>query len=145
MAMNDVGKPLERWEHARGANDGDLDFEACMVWLIAKRIELLEYLVFLGVAMAGFAHVSWRWVGVGTLALFLLGFSRWQDLIVKAATMDARYRELGRVALKNGLVCTGISMFGKARSVLLVVASKLAQDAAYLGAAFMTGLVVARL
>jgi hypothetical protein len=126
-------------------SDGRIDFGACMVSLIAKRIDLLEYLVFLGVAMAGFTHASWRWVGAGTLGLFLLGLPRWRDLIIKAATVDARYRELGRAALTNGLVGTGIRMYGKACSVLIVVASKLAQDAIYLGAAFAVGVVVARL
>jgi hypothetical protein len=116
-----------------------------MVHTTAKRIGFLEYLVILGVAMAGFAHASWSWVAVGTLALFLLGVSRWENVIIKAAGVDARYRELGRLALASRLFVTGVTMYGKARALLLVVSSKLTHDGLSLGAAFIVGEFVGQL
>jgi hypothetical protein len=55
-----------------------------------------EFLVFLGVGVAGMVQATLVWVAVAALALFLLSWSRWQPLIAKPGAVDANYRDLAR-------------------------------------------------
>src|SRR2546421_12502297 len=46
--------------------------------------DFFEYLVFMGVCVAGIVHASWLWIAIGAMALFLLGWPRWGELVAKA-------------------------------------------------------------
>ena len=85
---------------------------------------------------------SWLWVVVGAMMLFVLGFSRWRDTIAKAGSLDADYRELGRLAFAARLFGIGFDMFAKSHHVPLVLAAKFGVDTLFLAGAFLFSRVI---
>ena len=105
-------------------------------------IEVLEYLVFLCMGIAGMLDSSWLWPVNGALVLLLLRWSRFRDLFATAGRLDARYRELARLerASNRG---TGFALYGRARLLPTVLAMKIGHDCLFTSCAFLSGLVAA--
>jgi hypothetical protein len=101
--------------------------------------EFFEYLIFMSVCLAGLLNGSWLWPVVGAMALLLLGWQRYSELFVKAAKLDADYRDLARLAHSHGHVGLGFSLYLKARTLLIVLGAKLGHDALFLIGAFICG------
>ena len=108
--------------------------------LFASWTDFFEYLTFLSVCVAGVVHASWRWIFVGTLVLFLLGWPSWKHLIAKAGNVDAAFRELARMALVHRLFGVSFEMYRKAYLVPLVIGAKFLQDALFLTGAYVFGM-----
>jgi len=108
-------------------------------WPFASWTEFGEYLVFLSVCVAGVANGSWLWPGVGAMLLLLLGWDRYSELFAKAGKIDAEYRELARLAHRNGHVGIGIALYLRARMLAIVLGAKLGHDVLFLIGAFIFG------
>ena len=111
--------------------------------LFATWTDFAEYLVFLGVCLAGVLHASWLWIGIGVMTLFLLTFPAWRHLIAKAGNIDADYRELGRLALVHRIFGTSLAMYSKAHFLAVVLGAKFLQDTLFLTGAYVFGMVIA--
>jgi len=107
--------------------------------LFASWREFFEHLIFLGVCVAGVANASWLWPLVGAMLLLLLGWDRYSELFVKAGKIDAEYRDLARLAHRNGHMGIGVSLYLRARTLAIVLGAKLGHDALFLVGAFIFG------
>ena len=90
-----------------------------IVWAAVRRPfvgwrEFLEFLVFLGVCVAGVANASWLWVVIGALALLLLTWARWEALFAKAGKVDAEWRDLGSLARRQNVDRYGLAYYLRA-------------------------------
>ena len=105
--------------------------------------EFGEYLVFLGVCVAGVFRASWLWIAIGTMLLFLLTWPRWRPLVAQAGRIDRQYMTMGRYALKRaGLVGMALKQYMGAHHVALVLGAKWGQDALFLGGAYIFGMAM---
>jgi hypothetical protein len=98
-----------------------------------------EYVIFLGVSVAGVANASWLWPVVGAMALLLIGWERYSELFAKAGKVDAGYRELAQLAHSHGHVGLGFALYLRARTLAIVLGAKLGHDALFLIGAFICG------
>jgi len=94
--------------------------------MFASPRDLAETFVFFGVCLAGVQHASWRWIVIGTMLLFILGWPRWKNLIASAGRVDAGHRVRGR--------------YRKAHQTIFVIGTKLLQDGGYLAAMYFFGM-----
>jgi hypothetical protein len=101
-----------------------------------------EYVIFLGVSVAGVFNASWLWPVVGAMALLLIRWERYSELFAKAGKIDADYRELAQLAHRHGHIGMGVGLYLKARTLLFVLGAKLGHDALFLVATFAIGHVV---
>jgi hypothetical protein len=95
-----------------------------------------EYVIFLGVSVAGVANASWLWPVVGAMALLLIGWERYSELFAKAGKIDADDREL---AHRHGHIGMGVGLCLKARTLAIVLGAELGHDALFLVGAFIFG------
>jgi hypothetical protein len=112
-------------------------------WPFGSWTDFSEYLVFLGMCVAGVTNASWMWIVIGAMVLLLLGWSRWSALSIKAENIDAEYRALGRLAWERGVYEYVLRMFGNAYHLPFVLGAKVGLDALYLTGAFIFGHVSA--
>jgi hypothetical protein len=101
--------------------------------------EFVEYLIFLGVGIAGMVHASWLWIGIGAMLLLLLSWERYAELFVKAGRIDREYRELAALSLRHDQVALSLGLFARARALPFVLMAKLGLDAAFLAGAYVFG------
>ena len=101
--------------------------------------EFFEFLVFLGVCVAGVANASWFWIVIGSLALLLLTWARWETLFAKAGKVDAEWRDLGTLARRHNVGWWGLEYFVRARTFFVVLGAKVGHDALFLAGAFLFG------
>jgi hypothetical protein len=91
------------------------------------------------VCVAGVANASWIWPVVGAMVLLLLGWDRYRELFAKAGKVDAEYRELARLARRNGHFEIAVALYLRARLLVIVLGVKLGHDALFLIGAFIFG------
>jgi hypothetical protein len=104
--------------------------------------DFVEYLTFLSVCAAGVFNASWLWPVVGAMVLLLLGWERYSELFVRAARIDVQYLVLARYALRRGHARLALSLFPKARLLMIVLVAKLGHDTLFLIGAFIFGHVM---
>jgi hypothetical protein len=111
--------------------------------LFASWREFAEYLVFLGVCVAGIFHASWLWVPIGAMALLILGWSRSRDLFARAGKIDADWRELAGFAHRHGKTALAFELYAKARALAVVLGAELGFDCLFMTGAYFFGMAVA--
>jgi predicted permease len=115
-----------------------------IVWAAVRRPfggwrQFSEFLVFVGVCVAGVANASWLWIVIGALALLLLTWARWEALFAKAGKVDAEWRDLGTLARRQNVGRLGLDYYLRARTLIIVLGAKVGHDALFLAGAFLFG------
>jgi hypothetical protein len=110
--------------------------------LFASWREFAEYLVFLGVCVAGIFHAPYLWPVIGALVLLLLGWSRYRDLFARAGKIDADWRELAGFAHRHGKTALAFELYVRARALMVVLGAKVGFDCLFMTGSYLFGMAV---
>jgi hypothetical protein len=117
------------------------------VWrgLFPKRGEFFEFAAIFSACIAGFASVP-AWAGVigPAMALSLLGWARWRDVVARASEVDADWRELAE-RLRPYDPIYALKYFARGHATLVVVAAHMLNNCLFTGLAYGFGYFLRRL